>query len=88
MSEQLTVILHDVETDGLPDMENDDLTGRVAFIWDGCIVSGWPIGAEFGGIEGGQQKWEPSEDRFGGPVVGVKQWLELPSPAWRLDAAS
>lgn len=37
----MVVKIHDVATDGLPDMEA--LTGRVALIFDGCVVSGWPL---------------------------------------------
>lgn len=37
MSTEITIMVHDIATDGLPDMEN--LIGRVAFIWDGAIVS-------------------------------------------------
>lgn len=74
------VKIHDVSVDGLPDMEN--LTGRVAFIWDGAIVSGWPIE---NGFHLGQQMWEPSEDRFGGPVIGVTHWVEFPVPVWNLE---
>jgi hypothetical protein len=35
------VKIHAVASDGLPDM--DRLVGRVAFIFDGCVVSGWPL---------------------------------------------
>lgn len=38
---EMTIKIHEVATDGLPDMEN--LTGRVAFVFDGCVVSGWPL---------------------------------------------
>ena len=82
---ELTVILHEVTEDGLPDMKDDDLIGRVAFVWDGCVVSGWPIGPEYDdSYDPADVKWEPSEDRFGGPVRGVTRWLELPRPAWDL----
>lgn len=82
MASEMTVKIHEVAVDGLPDMES--LTGRVAFIWDGAIVSGWPIGAEFGGVMYDGQLWEPSEDRFGGPVVGVTHWVEFPYPVWSI----
>ena len=40
----MQIIIHAIEEDGLPDMER--LTLRVAFIFDGCIVSGWPLPKE------------------------------------------
>ena len=85
MSARVEIIVHEVAADGLPDMEA--LVGQVAFIWDGAVVSGWPIGEEFGGVQYGEQLWEPSEDRFGGPVAGVTHWIEFPVPAWNLVAS-
>lgn len=78
----LEVKVHDIAVDGLPDMKA--LVGRVAYIWDGAIVSGWPIPEEFGGIHESEQMWEPSEDHFGGPVIGVTHWIEFPQPVWSL----
>lgn len=40
---ELTVKIHCIETDGLPSMNDDDLTGRVCFIHDGNVYSGWPL---------------------------------------------
>lgn len=37
----MTIIIHEIATDGLPDMER--LALRVAFLHDGCIISGWPL---------------------------------------------
>lgn len=37
----MEIIIHEIATDGLPNMEK--MTLRVAFIFDGCIVSGWPL---------------------------------------------
>lgn len=39
---------------GLPDM--DKLVGRVAFIFDGCIVSGWPLDPD-----GDEIPWEAND---------------------------
>ena len=83
MAIDIQVKVHEIAVDGLPDM--DSSTGRVAFIWDGAIVSGWPIGTVYGGTEYSEQLWEPSEDRFGGPVIGVTHWLEFPEPVWNLS---
>lgn len=85
MASDLTVRLHSIENDGLPDMDDPGMVGCVAFIWDGCVVSGWPIGPEFDPGYEHRTRWEPSEDRFGGPVEGVTHWIELPRPAWSLS---
>jgi hypothetical protein len=86
MSAELTVRVHSIADDGLPDMAA--LVGRVAFIWDGAIVSGWPIPADIATGTGYSGRWEPSEDRFGGPVGGVTHWVEFPEPTWRIGTAS
>lgn len=80
---KLEVEIHEIAVDGLPDM--DELTGRVAFIWDGAIVSGWPIGKHYQNTYYEEGLWEPSEDRFGGPVAGVTHWVKFPVPAWDLQ---
>lgn len=81
MTSELTIKLHQIATDGLPDMES--LTGRVAFIFDGCIVSGWPL-RELN--EDGLPYWEANSD-VGRNVKfdSVTQWVELPSPVWVLE---
>lgn len=76
----LTVTVHEIATYGLPDM--DALTGRVAFIFDGCIVSGWPL-HELN--EYGKPYWEANSDvgrmtKFG----SVTHWVEFPDPVWEL----
>lgn len=78
----LEIKIHEIAKDGLPDMEA--LVGRVAFIWDGAIVSGWPIGERFGGANYHMALWEGSEDRFGGPYYGVTHWIEFPDCFWNL----
>lgn len=77
MSEQKQVIIHAIAEDGLPDM--DSMTGRVAFIFNGCIVSGWPLRSK----EDGFTLWEGDSDvarrvDFG----GVTHWIEFPEPLW------
>lgn len=69
----ISVIVHEIATDGLPDF--DQLNCRVAFIWDGNIVNGWPLLAE----DPSGSVWEGDHDvantkSFG----GVKQWVEFP----------
>ena len=87
MSRQVTVTVHDVATDGLPDM--DSLTGRVAFIFDGCVVSGWPMKPGDSDELWDEGEWEADSDvgrawqRYG----GVKHWVEFPVPVWDSDEA-
>ena len=47
----ILITIHDIAVDGLPPANfngsmNGRLTGRVAFLFDGCIVSGWPVRRE------------------------------------------
>ncbi|WNN95134.1 hypothetical protein SEA_MAGRITTE_183 [Microbacterium phage Magritte] len=84
---QLVVKVHEIATDGLPNMK--ELTGRVALIFDGCIVSGWPLDptehadiyerhvwrAEDGVL------WEANSDVGNHRVFGsVTHWVEFPFP--------
>lgn len=72
--------VYSIEKDGLPNM--DELTGRVAFIFDGCIVSGWPLF----GIDGHKEdEWEANSD-VGRHVVfrGIKKYIVFDAPVWRL----
>lgn len=82
MSRHLGVRVHSIAEDGLP--ARDETIGRVAFIWNGAVVSGWPIPENAATGEGYSGRWEPSEDRFGGPVSGVTHWIEFPEPTWRI----
>lgn len=72
---EIIVKVHEITSDGLPDMSI--LVGRVAFIFDGCVVSGWPL------REG--QLWEANSDvGHRGPFAGVTHWLEFSEPVWEL----
>lgn len=84
MSFTRTITVHPVAEDGLPDMRAEG-AGRVAFIRDGCVVSGWPVISD-GMITADPLAvlWEPSQDGFGGPVAGVTHWIEFDVPAWAL----
>lgn len=76
MSTRISVIVHEIRLDGLPDMT--ELTGRVAFIFDGHVMSGWPL------IRGPEEKrWETAEGD--NPYYdGVTHWLEFPVPVEEL----
>jgi len=68
----MQIIIHEIAKDGLPDMEK--LTLRVAFIFDGCIVSGWPIDGNADPV-----LWEADSDvGHGGQFAGVTHWVEFP----------
>jgi len=68
-----TVKIHAIETDGVPSGRLPD--SRVAFIFDGCIVSGWPVGTD----GNGDAIWEGDSDvARGGRFDGVTHWVEIP----------
>jgi len=86
----VNINIREIAKDGLPDMEV--LVGRVAFIFDGCIVSGWPIDP-VEGIDTYQRMgwdaatdgvlWEPDSDVGGGRLLAdVTHWIEFSEPLW------
>jgi hypothetical protein len=76
----MQIKIHDIATDGLPDMEA--LTGRVAFIFDGCIVSGWPLRDDSGEVV-----WEADSDvGCGREFYHVTQWVEFPITIWEMKS--
>jgi len=78
---EINVKVRSIANDGLPDMEQ--LTGRVAFIWDGCIVSGWPVLSK----DATGNVWEASDDALGhGVLVGVTHWLEFPFGTYTMES--
>jgi hypothetical protein len=44
---EITVKIHEIAVDGLPPRDGEpgyqESIGRAAFLFDGCIVSGWPL---------------------------------------------
>lgn len=85
---ELTIKVHTIAEDGYPDMEA--LVGRVLFIFDGCIVSGWPLhvvptdySTAYSGL------WEADSDvGHGRPFSGVTHWIELPMTEWEIERGS
>jgi|GEM_PF-4602500 len=93
----LNVTLYEIAKDGLPDKENFPI-GRVAFLWDGNIVNGWPILPEEDILRDEQFKgmpyvWECDSDSTSSGIVakngkdgmlfaGVTHWLLFPEPLW------
>jgi hypothetical protein len=96
MPTELTIKVHEIATDGLPDM--DKLAGKVAFIFDGCIVSWWPLVPEQMRAEGltihrditewaarGQVLWEGDSDVSDSRMkANVTHWIEFPVPVWEI----
>jgi hypothetical protein len=82
------VTVHEIAVDGLPEM-SDDQTGRIAFFFNGCVVSGWPLPREkFPNLYSSDLEstlWEADSDvgaarRF----AGVTHWIEFPVPVWSM----
>ncbi len=74
----IKIKVHEIAVDGLPPAES--LTGCVAFIWDGCLVSGWPLGRDL------DCKWEANSDvGRHGEFGDVTHWVEFPEPMWDLE---
>lgn len=77
----MEIKIHEIAKDGLPIM--DELTGRVAFIFDGCIVSGWPLRDN----GDGETTWEADSDvGRSGAFYGVTHWVEFPRAIWDMTA--
>lgn len=83
-----TIIIHEIATDGLPDMSK--LIGRVAFIFDGCVASGWPLLSTehpelYSGRNTSEVLWEADSDiGHGKPFAGITHWIEFRDPVWEL----
>jgi len=89
MSQRFDIEVFDVTVDGFPVEE-----GEVAFFWDGCLFSGWPLLDRDNSYAGNscfaspeQAKsgplnvlWEASEDRVSGMFSGVRHWFRMIAP--------
>ena len=74
-----TMKVYTIAEHRLPDM--DKLVGRVAFIFDGCIVSGWPLRPD----ESGNVLWEADEDvGRHGVFNSVEKYVVFDVPVWDL----
>lgn len=83
MSRKIEVTVHSVKEDGLPDM--DALSGRVALIFDGCVVSGWPL-RDIPGSPRDTGRWEGNTDvAHKRHFLGVTHWLEFPEPLHQIE---
>lgn len=69
-----------IKKDGLPDMNT--LMGRVAFIFDGCIVSGWPLFPEY---SHDKSEWGANSDvGLNGKFLGIEKYIVFDKPIWEL----
>lgn len=76
----IKVTVFETEKDGLPDMSV--LTGRVAFLFDGSTVSGWPLYPEH---SKNRDEWEADGDvGRHGRFCGVKKYIVFDKPIWEL----
>lgn len=83
---EITVKIHTIAEDGLPNMDDQDMVGRVAFIFDGCIVSGWPLRDGGRSEPDGDVLWEGDSDvAHTQPMGNVTHWAEFPMPIWELE---
>jgi hypothetical protein len=88
MSEHVTITIHAIAEDGYPYM--DGLIGRVAFIWDGYIVDGWPLHADpEDNSTPHTGTWEAADDKLSSvrEFSGVTHWVEFPEPIWNYENA-
>ncbi len=82
MPREITVRVHSIAEDGPPDV-SATLDERVALLFDGRIVSGWPLA---GSVEG---LWEADpEVGHNRPFDGVTHWVEFPVPLDQLERGS
>lgn len=84
MSEQVTVTIRSIAEDGLPDRRDESLTGRLAFLWDGYIVTGWPLYASEDRQSAYTGTWEAADDKLSSvrAFANVTHWVEFPEPIW------
>ena len=69
--------LHDVTVDGYPPED----APRVAFLFDGCMVSGWLLERK---DDWRESRWEADSDvGHNVPFAGVRYWFTMPEAWWR-----
>lgn len=75
--------VYSIEKHGLPDMSN--LVGKVAFIFDGCIVSGGPLRGEEDYENAPDDLWEGNSDVSFGKFSGVKYYVVFDTEVWNIN---
>lgn len=83
---EVSIKVHEIAADGVPDMER--FAGRVAFIFDGNIVMGWPIHVGEGGGSDYSGLWEANPAVGRTAFGGVTHWVEFPVAVQDLTRAT
>jgi hypothetical protein len=78
---KVEVIIHSISESGLPDMNK--LLGRVCFIHDGAVLSGYPVMSndddDDDDDDDDEMPWESTVDGLGGVTFyNVTHWVEFP----------
>jgi len=82
---EIIVKVHEIAVDGFPSVDRQP--GCTAFIFDGCVVSGWPLHSDPGNYDILYSGcWEADPDvgrhiRF----ANVTHWIEFPEPLVDLE---
>lgn len=78
---EVTIKLCSIAEDGLPDTDKYIGKGRIAFIFDGSVISGWPL-AELGYPSG---VWEGDSDVSHGQFGGITHYFIFDRPMWEYE---
>ena len=81
----MKIEIKNIKKDGLPDMSK--LKGRVAFIYDGCIVTGWPLkGCKEDLGQFTEDMWEGNSDVGHNSIFkGIKYYVIFPIPLFEIE---
>lgn len=84
---RITITVHSIAEDGYPDTTSPKMNGRVAFIFDGCIVSGWPLRMDNDNDASPLTGYWEANDDVGknGEFTNVTHWVEFPEPLWDIE---
>jgi len=74
--------VYTISEDGLQPA-HDAKPGTLSFIFDGCIVSGWPLQDEEHPLVD-PDLWEGNSDVSLGKFHGVKKYVIFDKPLWEL----
>ena len=79
----IEIKVYNIAKDGLPNdiLSKEAQTGRIGFLWDGNIYSGWPL---YPNHSSDKSVWEDSE--FAHKLSGVEDWVLFPRPFWDLKS--
>ena len=75
--------VYSITEDGIQHAQ-DAKPGTLAFIFDGCILSGWPLKNAEGYENASDSCWEGNSDVSFGKFTGVKKYVIFDKPLWEL----